>query len=643
MDAGETRLHEALEVGDRLTPFVGAGLSSALTGSPCATWRGLLSDGVEVCKRWVPENPDEWAADMIKQLGRRDKHSLLSVADQVSLRLREPSEGREFKSWIDGTVGKLKPKDSAATQMILTVRSLDTVVVTTNYDTLIEYPERKWTAYNLKEVDSAAAFRNPEVVLHLHGVATKPEDIILGSADYQKLSDDKRSSILGNSLFLTHRFIFIGCGDGLTDPHLAPLLKQMIELVPADGPEHFILVTNEERAKLQPDQPSPRITPVAYGADYDKLPGYLQKLADLRKVELSTDPETGAQHIKVRPKPAPLSVAATALDKLKRALERQDELRAALRKVESYRAVPANLAELWDPAGELEEHERVAGMIKDPAANLDVLSGQALSEFRDAAAEIWRLTEPAVITQPSRLAQITQKLYELERTSNQLLDWVVGARDDLDERTGICPRYEAPARSLLSAYMSLDKTLKNITTLRKGLIRQQATQEAIGPSGHRLPERTEQPNRAPDDQTSVGPGRPRFVSVSGQAAAGPATSIGEGEEQKVMVPQQYSHRDDVLAIRVLGNSLAGDGVLDGDFVTVIPEPEPSDREMVIVTYGGEPDPQSQVKWLRLPEGANPYLQGSNASDVTRIDVTEYDRMRFYKVIGLVRWNIGKLP
>ena len=206
MDEGESRLREALRTGERLTPFVGAGLSSALTGGePCATWRGLLGKGVDVCQKWVPEEPEKWAADMKRQLSRRDKHSLLSVADEVGRRLREPHEGREFKSWIDGTVGKLTPKDDAATQTIEAIRSLDNVVVTTNYDTLIEYPEPKWIPRTWNDEDFASAFRKSQVVLHLHGIAKKPESIILGSADYQKLGDDKRNNLLGSSLFVSLR------------------------------------------------------------------------------------------------------------------------------------------------------------------------------------------------------------------------------------------------------------------------------------------------------------------------------------------------------------------------------------------------------------------------------------------------------
>ena len=653
MDEGESRLREALRTGERLTPFVGAGLSSALTGGePCATWRGLLGKGVDVCQKWVPEEPEKWAADMKRQLSRRDKHSLLSVADEVGRRLREPHEGREFKSWIDGTVGKLTPKDDAATQTIEAIRSLDNVVVTTNYDTLIEYPEPKWIPRTWNDEDFASAFRKSQVVLHLHGIAKKPESIILGSADYQKLGDDKRNNLLGSSLFLTHRFIFIGCGDGLNDPHLAPLLKQMIELVPTDGPEHFILVTNDERAKLQPDQPSPRITPVAYGAGYGELPTFLRGLADERETSVSANPETDTQHVTAKRRTGPLSVAATALDKLQRALERQGDLKEALRTVESCRAVPTDMDELWDPAEEVAEHERLAEMLKDPAANLDMRSKQALSEFKDAAADIWRLTEPTFVTQTSRLAQITEKVFELERVSKQLLVRVTHARDDLEERTGMCSDYEAPANSLLSAYASLDKTVKSITALREGLIRQQATQETITPSPQRPQERMRQPNSAPADRAPAagepppdGPRRPRLAPVKGQAAAGPATSIGEGDEQKVTVPPEYANRNDVLAVQVKGNSLAGDGVLDRDFVTVIPELEPADREMVIVTYGGEPDAEAQVKWLRRPEGADPYLQGSDPKDVTELDVTELGvdgRLRFYKVIGVVRWDIKKL-
>lgn len=638
MDDGESRLREALRAGERLTPFVGAGLSSAMTDeAPCATWRGLLSEGIDTCKRWVREEPEEWAEDLKKQLKRRDKHSLLSVGDEVSRRLREPHEGREFKSWIDRTVGRLTPKDDAAAQTLKAVRSLDTVVVTTNYDTIIEHPKPpEWTSYTWNDGDFASAFIKPRVVLHLHGVATKPESIILGSADYQKLSDNERNNILGQSLFLIHRFIFIGCGDGLNDPHLAPLLEQMIELAPVDGQDHFILVTEEERDKLPPDKPSPRITPVAYGAGYEELPGFLQGLA------AETVPD-----MKATPGRTQVSPVAGAQAKLRSSLDSQNRLKEALRKVESCRAV-TDMRGLWDDLAEEDaEHVRLAERLKNPATNLDVSSRQALSELRKTITDVWGPIASASSAQRGRLVPISDVVSELARVSQQLLVTVANARDDLNRRADTWPCYEAPADSLTRAHTSFEKMREIIRGLQGELGRQQVSQETETQSTQPPQARMPSPDSTPADPLSAaGESAHRSVSrglaaVRGQAAAGPAMSTGDSDERQVTVPPQYAHRDDLSAIQVKGDSLEKDGILHDDFVTVLPkEEECNDGDMVVATFGGESDAEAQVKWLKLREGSRWYLQGSDPDDIT--ELKESDVRALQKVVGVVRWNIRKL-
>jgi SOS-response transcriptional repressor LexA len=649
---GDVRDHEVVQLREAirngaLTPFVGAGLSSAVTGNvPCATWQGLLLDGVDACKEGDPRLPAHWA-DTMKKLLTGDMNDVLSVGDQISRRLRGRLEGRAFKSWMDRTVGALEPKDDASLQIIESIRRLGAVIVTTNYDTLIERPEPNWVPYTWTDGNYASAFRKSNVVLHLHGVATNPKSIILGSADYQKLEDSKVNDILGTALFMIHSFIFIGCGEGLADPHLAPLLKKTIELVPEQGQEHFLLVTDDQRAKLLQDNwLSPRITPVAYGDGFDKLPAFLQELAANRDaVGTNAGRETDGQQMTTKPASNPLIAVAMAQKKLRRLLDSEGGIKEELRKVESCRAVPVDMDE-WDPAEEEAEHKRLAERLVSPAADLDVKSKAALAELNDAITDVWRLTEPAFIIQPGRLRQITDMVSQLESASRQSLVRVTRARDDLDGRSDVCPDYEAPFKSLLSAHMSLDKAFRRIAALRARLSGQHATQETSEPSAQppqtrMSPLNATSTDRSPThDEPTHGPVSARFAPVSAQAAAGPAISIGEGDEQKVAVPPQYSHRDDVRAIRVKGNSLEADAILDGDFVTVIPELEPYDNEMVAVTYGGESDTEAQVKWLRLPEGADPYLQGSDPSDIT--ELKEADRPEFYKVIGVVRWDIKRL-
>jgi hypothetical protein len=154
------RLREAVRQ-KALTPFVGAGFSSAATGNaPCASWRGLLLDGIEVCEQVVSPLPQGWADRMKDHLDNADMFTYVAVADDITWRVRAIHEGRDFHSWIQTTLGGLRPTP-AGKQIIEAVCRLGTLIVTTNYDALIEDQKsegtpRTWTDSNYASANTQA-------------------------------------------------------------------------------------------------------------------------------------------------------------------------------------------------------------------------------------------------------------------------------------------------------------------------------------------------------------------------------------------------------------------------------------------------------------------------------------------------------
>jgi hypothetical protein len=285
------RLREAMEGMSPPTPFVGAGLSLAATGGAThASWRGLIADGIEVCERVVSPLPPGWAGRMRDELTYGDVISFIAVADEVTRRLRAVRGGREFGYWIRRTVGGLRPTPEGE-KMIEAVRSLGKVIVTTNYDTLIEDVQPGWRASTWTDDDYSYAVRRTQIVLHLHGVAGKPDSIILSSADYERLSLGELSQVFSKSLFTSSRFIFIGCGDGLSDPDIAPLIDFMNRSMPEESTEHYILVRGGQLRGLNERPLSPLIVPVAYGDRFEDLTPFLQKLANGQQIDTSQDPK----------------------------------------------------------------------------------------------------------------------------------------------------------------------------------------------------------------------------------------------------------------------------------------------------------------------------------------------------------------
>lgn len=143
---GLIRLREALKADLPPAPFVGAGFSVAVTGGVAeASWIGLLKDGIRECERVVSSLPPGWGGQMRDQLENTDAINCIGIADQIVRRLREVGSGTGYDSWIQGAMGRLRPGPGGE-QIIAAVRELAKarIIVTTNYDTLIEDPKPPW-------------------------------------------------------------------------------------------------------------------------------------------------------------------------------------------------------------------------------------------------------------------------------------------------------------------------------------------------------------------------------------------------------------------------------------------------------------------------------------------------------------------
>jgi SOS-response transcriptional repressor LexA len=69
--------------------------------------------------------------------------------------------------------------------------------------------------------------------------------------------------------------------------------------------------------------------------------------------------------------------------------------------------------------------------------------------------------------------------------------------------------------------------------------------------------------------------RTRFIPLMGRIAAGnPIPNYGEDIEEYMPLPVSQVRGDGAYAVRVVGDSMTGDSILDGDYVVVTPDPEP---------------------------------------------------------------------
>jgi repressor LexA len=128
--------------------------------------------------------------------------------------------------------------------------------------------------------------------------------------------------------------------------------------------------------------------------------------------------------------------------------------------------------------------------------------------------------------------------------------------------------------------------------------------------------------------------RTRFIPLVGRIAAGkPIPVYGENVEEYVPLPATQIRG--AYAVRVRGDSMVGDNIIDGDCVIVTQDSEPNSGEMVIALINGE----ATVKRLRR-EGELIRLESSNPDQekFPPIFVDYHDNSEIQgRVVGVIRW------
>jgi SOS-response transcriptional repressor LexA len=662
MTEAPARLQDAMsDRKARPTPFVGAGFSSAATnGAAHASWRGLLLEGIKVCGRVGSPMPPGWASRMKDQLDNADAFTYIAVADEITRRLRAVRDGREFATWLQKTVGGLQPTPQGR-QIIEAVCSLNNFIVTTNYDTLIERLKPEWNSYTWTDEEYTSGQIEVNTILHLHGIAGKPESIILNSADYERITASELAEVLNKNLFLSRRFIFVGCGDGLNDPNITPLMTFVKKVMPQGKVEHYLLVTGGQLRQLNERPISPLISPVAYGSKFDDLVPFLEKLADPEKIEelhVSQDPEYWERRAAAKPRTALLDLAGPAWEKLQAAREALRRAMRTMDQVEHRGAVPDGMTG-WDYRDQKAVHEQLAASVRDPTARLESYLVQVLPVFRDAERDIGRLTSPKFIRFTTELTPMTDAVSELEDLTWQLLDRVTQARDDLQARTDISDDYRIPGDTLSRAHELMDHANNIASSLKEGLARlrpEHAIESPLPvqpPQGSDLPLAPSEPGgtQKPDlqlvSEAGVEPdnGTPepnvRLVPLLWEVAAGkPMLADEENVRDYLALPGQHVRGGEVYMFVVRGDSMMGeDGVLEGDYVIVDPEESWDNGDMVVVSVGSD-EGRATVKRI-WHEGTHIHLESSNPAYEPQDYAVEDAPIVRGKVIGIARWHINK--
>ena len=648
---GLARLREALASRLPPAPFIGAGFSVAVTGGAAeASWTGLLKDGIRECERIASPLPPGWAGQMREQLENTDTINCIGIGDQIVRRLREVGGGTGYDSWIQGAISRLRPGPEGE-DMITAVRELarDVIIVTTNYDTLIEDLEPRWDPVAWNNDQYQVAQRLERIVVHLHGSHQDPNSVILGSADYERL-ETRINTIIGRSLFSAFRFIFIGCGSGINDPHVGLLLKWVDRMYPPTRPEDpghqrpeesYMLVRGGELRQFQDYRLPSFIAPVAYGSTFKDLGPFLQKLAAGKPINVSQDPDYYAQP-GAGSRRGLLDLAGPAQRKLE---DVQDALRRALQamgQVEHRGAMPHGMRG-WDYEDRRAVHEQLAGSMTRPAENLVACSTQIIPPFTEASSYVGRLVTGAFDAYQDDLEPLRQKVSDLTGQIDLLVNRVRDACDDLEARIHrYSSGYQRAFRALESARGFAEQAHGIAATLAGDLTESADAPGSDEPPPVRPRPQTPEPSGARPSGARLAVVRPPAapadagtISILGKVAAGDAILV-TGEFGLLTVSVEYAERKNVYALKVQGDSMIGDGIRNGDYIIVAAQQQiPESGEIVVVTVPSEDGSEGNgmvKKWRAQPDGG--VLLESSNSAVDPVPLTE-DAQIQGKVIGVV--------
>ncbi|KAM9204291.1 LOW QUALITY PROTEIN: protein FAM118A [Mergus octosetaceus] len=268
---------------------IGTGVSVAVApGIPAlCSWRSCIEAVIEAAEQLEVLHPGDLAEFRKKVIKDKD---LLVVAHDL-IRKMSPRTGDTnpnfFQDCLMEVFDNLERhiQNPVVLQSILRLMERDTMVLTTNYDNLLEIfghqQGKPMESLDLKDKDKVLQWARGHIkygVLHIHGLYTDPCGMVLDPLGYKDVTQDPEVMEVIQNLYQTKSFLFLGCGETLRDQIFQALflytVKNKVDL------EHYMLVLKENEAifKLQADMLLHGIKVVPYGDCFKQFREYVQDL-----------------------------------------------------------------------------------------------------------------------------------------------------------------------------------------------------------------------------------------------------------------------------------------------------------------------------------------------------------------------------
>lgn len=255
---------------------VGTGVSAAISNSPTATWKGLLSSGTARLEGISSpallqniRNNIEFGFDS------DDLSSVLHAADRLKSEL-DSVGAAAMKKWLNDDIGSLPVLNPRLGEAL---RALPFPILTTNYDTLLSTSDRRAVTWRDHEALQGIMAGTSRDIGHLHGAWEDSASIVLSSTDYDTLLKADAFQTLQRSVHSLKSLVYVGYGAGLSDPNFGRLIRLHSAQFAGGQVKHFRLCRSSELERLEREHLGDHIIPVSYGDEYEDLPAFIEAMS----------------------------------------------------------------------------------------------------------------------------------------------------------------------------------------------------------------------------------------------------------------------------------------------------------------------------------------------------------------------------
>jgi hypothetical protein len=267
--------------------FVGTGVSVAAVGDRKgpASWPGLIQHGIDwIRRRDNDPQTQQWAVDASRRLASEQKgDALIACAHDLERRLGRDS-APAWAEWLEASIGGLEVKND---DLPVLLRHLSRqLLITTNYDDVLTDADCRAVLVS-DAVETMKLLREERTgVLHVHGHWREPRSLVFGGESYDWIRESELQEDVDRVALLGKRIVFVGCRDGLADPHFRAVLDRVGKVFQGNAGHYALTVASEQHAlsevirSTQPEQNrSLPVNPVVYGDKHEELIDFLERLA----------------------------------------------------------------------------------------------------------------------------------------------------------------------------------------------------------------------------------------------------------------------------------------------------------------------------------------------------------------------------